>query len=39
LAAYIDEVGTKGAKAVDGAAIFWTETGALTIGRGQQPNA
>lgn len=39
LAAYIDAVGTKGAKAVDGAAIFWTETGELTIGRGHQPNA
>ena len=39
LAAYIDAVGTKGAKAVDGAAIFWTETGELTIGRGHQPSA
>jgi ATP-dependent exoDNAse (exonuclease V) beta subunit len=34
LAAYIDAVGTKGAKVVDGAAIFWTETGELTIGGG-----
>lgn len=34
LSAYIDAVGTKCAKAVDGTAIFWTETGELTIGRG-----
>jgi len=33
LAAYIDAVGTKGGRPVDGAAIFWTETGELTIGR------
>jgi ATP-dependent helicase/nuclease subunit A len=33
LAAYIDAVGTKGGRRVDGAAIFWTETGELTIGR------
>jgi ATP-dependent helicase/nuclease subunit A len=39
LAAYIDAVGAKGAKAVDGAAIFWTETGELTIGRDCSPNA
>lgn len=39
LAAYIDAVGTKGEKAVDGAAVFWTETGELTIGRDCLPNA
>ncbi|TXG82229.1 MAG: hypothetical protein E6R12_12030 [Sphingomonadales bacterium] len=39
LAAYIDAVGAKGEKAVDGAAIFWTETGELTIGRDCSPNA
>jgi hypothetical protein len=38
LVAYIDAVGTKGGRAVAGAAIFWTETGELTIGRDPRPS-
>jgi hypothetical protein len=34
LAAYIDAVGNRGGKPVNGAAVFWTETGELTLGLG-----
>jgi ATP-dependent exoDNAse (exonuclease V) beta subunit len=34
LAAYVDAVGAMGGKSVDGVAVFWTETGELTLGRG-----
>ena len=34
LAAYVDAVGLMGGKSVDGVAVFWTETGELTLGRG-----
>lgn len=33
LAAYVDAVSAKGGKPVDGAAVFWTETGELTLGQ------
>ncbi|WP_147159916.1 PD-(D/E)XK nuclease family protein, partial [Novosphingobium sediminis] len=34
LAAYINTVGDRGNKPVNGAAVFWTETGELTLGIG-----
>jgi ATP-dependent exoDNAse (exonuclease V) beta subunit len=34
LAAYINTVGDRGSKPVNGAAVFWTETGELTLGIG-----
>ena len=34
LAAYVDAVAAMGGKSVDGVAVFWTETGELTLGRG-----
>tara|TARA_R110000772_G_scaffold268734_1_gene398394 strand:- start:19577 stop:22738 length:3162 start_codon:yes stop_codon:yes gene_type:complete len=34
LAAYVDAIGERGGKSIDAIAIFWTDTGELTIGSG-----